>query len=380
MNNQLKTLMDKYVAGSISEEEFLLLKQLLAKNSEEELKEQLSEIWSNQEEEIMPADMQELLWSSIDQQIDASRKDENPAHAIVWRKTLFRIAAVLLLMLGIGGSVWYKQYTKVTPPVISESVVTAMQESKEQNPRNQTVSMAGDDKEALRTMLSQYCKDEEVVMDFTDAYKMTTIDKKDGWLTLDDGTVVHLNGNSRLFFPEHFTGSERDVILDGEAYFMVAKDKSRPFVVHTAHGDIREYGTEFNVSTHAGMATEIVLVEGSVGVTPVGGTEHMLRPSMMCRVEGAEAKMKIVDTEPYKAWNVGKFTFHDWQMERIMNVLARWYGVVVEYENADVRHIQLSGTFNRYDGMEETMQAIETVSGVQITIEKGKIIINNIKF
>lgn len=389
MNNQLKVLMDRYVAGNISEEDFLLLRQLLMQNSDEELEEQLVDLWYNQKNELSPAEqrkgivlanLKEGMWKSIDRQIGESSEEEEPTHRMAWRKYLFRIAATVLLLLATGGSFWYKQYTKVTPPAISEGVRMAMQESKEQNPQTLTVSLASEDKQQLRSTLARYCKDEEVLDEFTDAFKMTTVEKKDGWLTLDDGTVVHLNGNSRLFFPEHFGRVGRDVILDGEAYFMVAKDKSRPFVVHTAQGDVREYGTEFNVAAHSGKATEVVLVEGSIGVTPVGGTEQMMRPNMMCRVEGSTVVMNVVDTEPYKAWNVGKFTFQNWQMERIMNVLSRWYGMPVEYTDPSLRHLQLSGTFNRYDGMAETMEALGAVTGTQITIENGKIIINNIKF
>lgn len=92
---------------------------------------------------------------------------------------------------------------------------------------------------------------------------LTTRHDKEFWMTLPDGTRVHLNGNSRLSYPLAFKGDLREVALVGEAYFIVAKDKDHPFIVHTADGDIKEYGTEFNVSTH-GTNTEVVLVTGSL--------------------------------------------------------------------------------------------------------------------
>jgi len=381
MDKQLLTLINKYMEGGISEEEFFLLRRLLGQHSDEELRRQLVECWRNQMQETIPSSLKENMLKKIELQVgEANGVGTDTSYKIGRYKQILRIAAVILVLLGIGFAVWYKQYTKVTPPVLSENVLIAMKESKEMNPENKVERMGQTGKQAMQVLLSQYCKDEEVVEDFSDSYKMSTLNMKDGWLTLDDGTVVHLNGNSRLFFPEHFKGAERNVILDGEAYFMVAKDKSRPFVVHTSHGDIREYGTEFNVMARSGKSTEVVLVEGSIGVTPIGGTERMMQPNMMCRISGNEAKMEIVDTEPYKAWNIGKFVFHDWQLERIMNVLARWYGVTIEYGDSDLRHLTLSGTFNRYDGMMETMQALEAVTGTRIQMEQGKVIINNIKF
>ncbi len=74
----------------------------------------------------------------------------------------------------------------------------------------------------------------------------------DFWITLDDGTIVHLNYNTRLRFPARFAGDSRTVYLDGEAYIKVAVDKDRPFMVVTSNATIKQYGTEFSVNTTAG--------------------------------------------------------------------------------------------------------------------------------
>ena len=94
-------------------------------------------------------------------------------------------------------------------------------------------------------------------------------------LILSDGTEVYLNADSRLVYPSRFTGKERSVFLDGEAYFRVAKDAGHPFIVRTQTLQTRVLGTEFNVSGYEGSDTEVTLVEGSVEVSDA-----------VCRAEG----------------------------------------------------------------------------------------------
>ena len=92
---------------------------------------------------------------------------------------------------------------------------------------------------------------------------LVTHHDKEFWMVLDDGIHVHLNYNSSLSYPIHFKGKERRVVLEGEAYFFVAKDDSHPFVVTTPYGDIRDYGTEFCVNTKPRQGgASVVLVKG----------------------------------------------------------------------------------------------------------------------
>ena len=205
------------------------------------------------------------------------------------------------------------------------------------------------------------------------ARRITTRHDKEFWLTLDDGTLVHLNYNTRLIYPEEFGRGDRNVILDGEAYFMVAKDKSRPFIVHTTNGDVKVYGTEFNVNTS--HSTSVVLVKGSVSVTPTGGREIMLKPGQQLTLTDNQPSVTQVDTAPYVAWNEGKFFFEEWPLERIMQVIARWYGREVEFTTDEIKQQRYSGNFDRYEDIRPTMEAIETITGLKITFAPDRLII-----
>ena len=194
--------------------------------------------------------------------------------------------------------------------------------------------------------------------------------------------MVHLNYNSRLIYPEKF-GDRRDVILEGEAYLMVAKDKSRQFVVHTPKGDVKVYGTEFVVNT--GTSTEngndnkeltVVLVKGSVSFTPTDGREKMLTPGQELSIVNSQLNVSEVDTAPFVAWNEGELVFSDWTLERIMSVIARWYGLDVEFANKDLGNHKFSGSLSRYEDLKPTLETIEMVTGMRLNVNNQKLYIN----
>ena len=303
---------------------------------------------------------------------------------VTLRSPLFRIAAALVLLI-VGGTFWYREHTRVTPPVVSEAVELAMQQSAEKGLQGAVVVSGNGQKKVVTTQeLTRYHVDDDFAEQLAEARRITTYQNKEYWVTLDDGTLVHLNDNSRLIYPEQF-GDRRDVILDGEAYFMVAKDKSRQFVVHTPQGDVRVHGTEFMVNTRDGSKNDnanatghlsVVLVKGSIGFTPNNGREQMLTPGQQLSVVNSQLSINEVDTTPYVAWNEGKFLFQAWPLERVMEVLSRWYGVEVSFASDELRTKQLDGYFSRYDGIDYILESIEAVLNVTITKNQHSISIN----
>ena len=306
---------------------------------------------------------------------------QQTAAFVTLRSPLFRIAAALVLLI-VGGTFWYREHTRVTPPVVSEAVELAMQQSAEKGLQGAVVVSGNGQKKVVTTQeLTRYHVDDDFAEQLADARRITTYQDKEYWVTLDDGTLVHLNYDSRLIYPEKF-GDRRDVILEGEAYFMVAKDKSRQFVVHTPQGDVKVYGTEFNVNTRSkggdgndNGGLSVVLVKGSVSFTPARGKEQMLTPGQELSIVNAQLSINEVDTAPYVAWNEGKFFFEEWPLERIMEVMARWYGREVEFKSDDIKQLKYSGNFDRYEDIHPTMEAIEAITGLKITINPKQIII-----
>ncbi|MBQ7440349.1 MAG: DUF4974 domain-containing protein, partial [Prevotella sp.] len=329
------------------------------------------------------------LLNAVSDQHEETVSNKSRQHHTLFNhlRPLWRYAAAVLILIVGGAALWYSQYTKVTPPEISESVQLAMQQSRESGKQDAKVdvlskelSMMSDESginEELRVKSEESLSVTESLTkeQLLSARRITTMHDKEFWLTLDDGTLVHLNYNTRLIYPEKFGRGDRNVILDVEAYFMVAKDKSRPFIVHTPNGDVKVYGTEFNVNT-TGDNTSVVLVKGSVSVTPTGGKEQLMNPGQLCEFSVENLMLSTVDVEPYVAWNVGKFSFDDWSLERVMNVLARWYGYDVQFESEDLQQLPLNGHFSRFEDIQPILESIETVLDVKIRISNNTIFIN----
>ena len=102
----------------------------------------------------------------------------------------------------------------------------------------------------------------------------------------------------------------------------------------------------------------------------------MLQPGQELLAANGQHTIGKVDTAPYVAWNEGKFLFQAWPLERVMNVLSRWYGLQVQFGSEGLCKKQLDGYFSRYDGIDSILESIETVLGVDIKKDQNTIIIN----
>ena len=249
---------------------------------------------------------------------------------------------------------------------------------------------------SVKELVEEMQLPEDVVEKLEEAKRITTYHNKEYWVTLPDGSLVHLNNNSRLIYPEKF-GDRRDMILDGEAYFMVAKDKSRQFVVHTPQGEIRVYGTEFWVKTDykatAPRANEdaatgettgqtgetvVALVRGTIGFTPADGREQMLKPGQELTAVNSQLTVTDVDTTPYTAWNTGLFVFENSTLEHLMDVLAQWYDIKkVNYTDDKLRKIHFTGNLKRYGSAERIMKAIMMACDVNIVLQNDTLSVSN---
>ncbi len=204
---------------------------------------------------------------------------------------------------------------------------------------------------------------------------MVSRHKRDFWLTLDDGTRVHLDYNSQLTYPIHFIGATREVQLQGNAYFLVAHDTSRSFVVKTQTGEVVDYGTEFDISTNR-EHTDVVLISGSVGVKPDGAAEMLLKPGQKASwTTGSDIGIAQVDLTPYVAWNQDRFTFDECQLGDLMFVVGRWYGCQVHFETPDLSQRHFTGSLSRRNDAGTTLGAIAEAAGLSMQLEGNTIVV-----
>lgn len=198
-------------------------------------------------------------------------------------------------------------------------------------------------------------------------------------LLLADRTKVWLNSQSRLRFPESFTGGERCVYLEGEAYFEVAHDAKRPFCVKTKENvDIQVLGTSFNLRAYEDEGTvETVLEKGCVKMRGVRES-IVLQPGVRAVYEQKQRKMSqaSVDTELYTSWHKGHYVFQEETVENILNKLSRWYGMNVFFSNEKAKEVAFSGSIRKYETIINLLEAMEISGGVHFEL-KGKTIIVN---
>jgi transmembrane sensor len=174
-------------------------------------------------------------------------------------------------------------------------------------------------------------------------------------VVLSDGTHVHLNSGSSLRYPVAFIqGTSRKVFLTGEAYFDVAEDEKRPFLVNANEIDIQVLGTKFNVSNYPEDANiNTVLVEGSVellrsskGIT--GLESVILKPGHKAEwhKNSNEVSLSNVDTSLYTAWIKGKLVFRNTSFRQIREALQRHYNVVIHNKNVQLEEQIYDATFD----------------------------------
>lgn len=197
---------------------------------------------------------------------------------------------------------------------------------------------------------------------------------------LEDGTEVWLNADTRLRYPEKFSGSERRVEVDGEAYFKVAPDSERPFYVVSGTQEIKVYGTEFNVTSYGDEpAVYTTLVKGSISLKIIGGngSELMLTPGHQAVVDKGQsmARVKTVDTEVVTSWRSGTFVFEDQTLEQIMRTLSRWYDFDYEFADKSVASIVFMGSIPRYGSFSEVADIFKKMGGIRLRQQGGKVVI-----
>ena len=193
-------------------------------------------------------------------------------------------------------------------------------------------------------------------------------------LVLADRTVVYMNSESRLKYPVMFGGKNRMVELEGEAYFEVRRDSSRPFIVHAGDQRVTVLGTSFGMTCYANEVNDYTtLVSGKVKVELQQGKQaFVLKPGTQVEYnkESGMVRERRVDVAEFVAWKEGKYVFKQKRLEDILSTLSRWYDFEVFYQNSEMKEVLFSGELRRFDDFNYLLQLIERTSDVKFIIDK----------
>lgn len=196
-------------------------------------------------------------------------------------------------------------------------------------------------------------------------------------LKLEDGSCIYLNSGSKIRLPKKFPGNIREVNLCyGEAYFDVARDTLRPFIVNTGNQRVSVLGTSFAIRAYEDEPEMLTtLVSGKVRVKS-GDFENTLTPGLQSVCSNNGIKVRKVDVSLYTAWQKGVLVFKNESLGSIMETLARWYNLDVSYESERLKNIHFTGELKRYQAVNEFLEKIEYLKKVRFQIKERTILVS----
>jgi transmembrane sensor len=191
-------------------------------------------------------------------------------------------------------------------------------------------------------------------------------------IQLADGSKITLNANASLRYPEVFDEAAREVFLEGEAFFDIERDTSRPFIIHTKALDTEVLGTSFNIASDS-ISTIVSVATGRVKVYS-GALSETLVPADQASYRkdaGKIQKMKI-DINRAVAWTTNTIVFENNNLLKVSEELEQWFGAEISFENTDLHHCLITGTY-RNETLHHIMEAISFSTGVHYTIDGNKV-------
>lgn len=213
-------------------------------------------------------------------------------------------------------------------------------------------------------------------------------------IKLADGTTVWLNSDSELKYPLRFKGRKREVYLRGEAFFDVAKNAEKPFIVHTENMTINVLGTSFNVKAYAGDSTsEATLISGEVEIAlPRTDKVIRLRPAEKLVVNRSPDSVKspVTAARPVEikptyfskgdsaiietAWVDNKLVFSDEAFISLAARMQRWYNMSIRFENQTISQYRFTGIFQK-ESLTEALERLQLTEKFNYRISEDNTVI-----
>lgn len=191
--------------------------------------------------------------------------------------------------------------------------------------------------------------------------------------TLPDGSVVTLNKTSSLSYPSRFRGSKREVVLKGEAFFHVAPDKTKPFIVSVNDVEITVVGTSFNVRSENGL-TAVIVETGIVRVTHKGKTVE-LHANEQLAVTSADSLNKAPVTDKlYNYYRTKEFVCDDTPLWKLVEVLNEAYKSNIVIARPELRDLRINVSLYN-ESLDRVLELISLTLGVKINKTAGQVII-----
>ncbi len=202
-------------------------------------------------------------------------------------------------------------------------------------------------------------------------------------VVLSDGSVIWLNSDSRLEYPEKFAKGERKVRVTGEAFFDVVRDTVKPFIVETERQTVTVLGTEFNVSAYPSEPVMTTLASGKVTVMSGDGTGAVVLipgEQSVLNTNSDHLVVRQVDIEDVVSWKNGIINIENMALSEILKVVSRAYDVDFATESLPTEDIILRGSISSDETLEVFLAVLSKVADVKFKMRTdGKIEVEQLK-
>ncbi|MCO5238429.1 MAG: FecR domain-containing protein [Chitinophagaceae bacterium] len=383
MTNRLKELFERFLDNNISPgERKELMGMALEEGLQDELKQVIKDAWqqTGEDEDITDAKAGELM-----QKIFAESPESNGKLVPIGKRTGWRrIAVAAAVVTAIGIAAYYAAIHRSAPP---ETVKVAELPTDVKPPQTNraTITIAGGKILYLDSVVNGTLavQDNMQVIRLDDgqiAYRgsareliYNTLTNPRGSkvinMTLSDGSQVWLNAGSSVTYPVAFIGDERAVSITGEAYFEVAHDRTKPFIVSKGDLRVQVLGTRFNINTYEDESdTRVTLLQGSVKVKE-GEKEGLLQPGQQAQIGSGIKIISDINVEQVMAWKNGLFVFDRADVRDVMRQLARWYNLDVHYAG-DIPKGKFKGEISRDLSLLQVLNGL-SATRIHFTMESG---------
>lgn len=363
------------------------LEAFLAENGCKENRDEIEKAWKYVKENDLSSNEVNALWTRIAQ--DTFLKED----AKIVRRKRFpwgKIAAMLVVACCSAAFLYYYIIRGEERPsgnwetlmeayladtvANKENVLLALSEANRLELEEYAPVVSCNDDHSITTGNNRYLSS-ETSRETPDYHLLMTPKGKMSQLHLPDGTKVWLNAQTRVLFPNKFPQSRREIFVEGEIYIEVAPDATRPFVVKTKQNDIQVLGTRFDVRTTETGVTQVALVSGKVAVTNhTQKKEVLLLPDQLLEISDRDYTISEVDAQKLIAWKSGIYSYEAELLDKILEDLARYYGVQLAFRQRG--HTRYTGKLTVSQSFDNLLEGLKNIAPITYTKEGERYIIN----
>ncbi|WP_431293059.1 FecR family protein [Pedobacter sp. P26] len=371
--NRIKFLFDQYLNNAITKDELAELNQHL---QDDERQSQLDEVingyFNSTFHSAHPKSkaIGDLAWNEIAQAIEKVQPKQRKLFSSL--QYIATAAAVLIFLFTTFFIYKFIDHKDSLRKDIAHDILPGTHRATLQAANGKIYQLEGSKQEIITDENTIRYKDGALLEKEDQIQNFTLSTPKGGQyrITLADGTKVWLNAASSISYPSAFAGKERRVVVMGEAYFEVAHNAQKPFIVSTQVQEIKVLGTAFNVNAYQNEGVTVTtLVHGRVQLNGAYISKAaFLNPGEQSVLNQNAFQITPVDASFYTAWKDGEFIFKATPLTEVLRQIERWYNLDIDYSGIP-DDIQIHASIQRNRPLSAVLTALEKITNLKFDVQ-----------